>query len=133
MAESHNTYDRKEKNMVDNNTLTKFGFVKDENCLQLNEVFQNDSYLKEVYIDIYPDNPMICSKDFELLVRTHNTSVVVSNDCTRLVLKKCDKYDTHIMNILLSSISDCYIKSAETYKEIILNVQNIYYKITILN
>ena len=119
--------------MVDNNTLTKFGFVKDENCLQLNEIFQNDSYLKEVYIDIYPNNPMICSESFELLVRTHNARVVVSNDHTRLVLKKCDKYDTHIMNILLSSVSECYIKGAEIYRELILKVQNIHYKITILN
>lgn len=119
--------------MVDNNTLTKFGFVKDENCLQLNEIFQNDSYLKEVYIDIYPDNPMICLKDFELLVRTYNTSVVVSSDYTRLVLKRCDRYEAHIMNILFSSISECYVKMAENYYELILNVQNIYYRITILN
>lgn len=119
--------------MVDNNTLTKFGFVKDENCLQLNEIFQNDSYLKEVYIDVYPSNPMICSDSFELLIRTHNTNIAILNDCTRLVLKKCDKFETHIMSILLSSISECYIKGSEAYHELILNVQNIYYKITILN
>lgn len=119
--------------MVANETLIKFGFVKDENCLQLNKIFQNDSYMKEVYIDIYPNNPMICSENFELLIRTHNTNIVVSNDYTRLALKRCDKYDTHIMNILLSGVSECYIKGTEAYRELILKVQNIHYKITVLN
>lgn len=116
-----------------NETLTKFGFAKDEDNLQLKEVFKNNLRLKEVYIDIYPDNPIAHSENFELLLRTHDNNVIVSNDCTRLIIKKCDEYATHIMNVLLSGISECYIKGAETYRELILNVQNIYYKITILN
>lgn len=119
--------------MVTNNILMKFGFAKDENNLQLKKIFQNNSKLKEIYIDIYPDNPMIFSGDFVLLLRTHDNNVVALNDNDRLILKRCDKYETHIMNILLSGILECYIKGTETYCEIILNVQNIYYKITILN
>lgn len=119
--------------MVTNKTLMKFGFTMDENNSQLKKIFQNNLKLKEVHIDIYPDNPMLTSSDFVLLLRTHDNNVVVLNDDNRLVLKRCDKYETHIMNILFSGVSECYIKAAETYHEIILNVQNIYYKITILN
>ena len=111
----------------------KFGFAKDENNLQLKKIFQNNSKLKEVHIDIYPENPMISSCNFTLLLRTQDDDVAISNDNDRLILKRCDKYETHIMNILFSGISECYIKGVETYRELILKVQNIYYKITILN
>ena len=119
--------------MVTNNILMKFGFVKDENNLQLKKIFQNNSKLKEVHIDIYPDNPMISSGNFALLLRTQYDNVFISNDNNRLILKRCDKYETHIMNILLSGIYECYVKEVVNYCELILNVQNIYYKITILN
>ena len=118
--------------MAVNKTLMKFGFAKDESCLQLKNVFQNNSKLKEVYVDVYPYNPMLSSEDFMLLLRMQDSNVVVSNDDNRLILKKCDKYETHIMNILFSGISECYIKGVETYRELILKVQNIYFKITIL-
>lgn len=119
--------------MVTNKTLMKFGFIKDEDNSQLKNIFQNNLKLKEVHIDVYPDNPMVSSSDFVLLLRTHDDNVVVLNDDNRLILKRCDKYETHIMNILFSSVFECYVKSIETYREIIMNVQNIYYKITILN
>lgn len=121
------------KNMVTKNILMKFGFAKDEDNLQLKKIFQNNSKLKELHIDIYPNNPMISSGNFALLLRTLDDNVVILNDGNRLILKRCDKYETHIMNILFSSISECYVKIAENYYELILNVQNIYYKITILN
>lgn len=119
--------------MVTNKTLMKFGFIMDESNSQLKKIFQNNLKLKEVHIDIYPDNPMTSSSDFMLMLRTHDDNVVVLNNDDRLILKRCDRYETHIMNILFSSVNDCYIKGAETYREIILNVQNIYYKVTILN
>ena len=119
--------------MVTNNILMKFGFAKDENNLQLKKIFQNNSKLKEVHIDIYPENPMISSGNFTLLLRTQDDNVAILNDNDRLILKRCDKYETHIMNILLSSIYECYVKEVVNYYELILNVQNIYYKITILN
>ena len=119
--------------MITNETLTKFGFIKDEGNLELKEVFQNNLKLKEVHIDIYSDNPMLSSDNFNLLLRTCGNNIFVSNDKGRLILKRNDVYETHIMNILLSGISECYIKGIETYRELILNVQNIYYKITILN
>ena len=119
--------------MANNETLIKFGFVEDKNCLQLKDVFQNNLKHKEVYVDIYLSNPIVYSDDFMLLLRTHEKDVLSLNDDNRLILRKCDKYKTHIMNILFSGVSEFYIKDFDTYKEIILNVQNIYYKITILN
>lgn len=119
--------------MVTNKTLMKFGFIMDENNSQLKKIFQNNLKLKEVHIDVYPDNPMVSSANFALLLRTNDDNVDILNDGDRLVLKSRDKYKTHIMNISISSITECYIKSVETYRELILKVQNIYYKITILN
>ena len=119
--------------MVTNEALIKFGFTKDENGLQFKKIFQNNTKLKEVYVDIYTNNPIVYSDGFMLLLRTHEENVVALNDDNRLILRKSNKYKTHIMNILFSGVSECYIKDFNTYKEIILNVQNIYYKITILN
>ena len=114
-------------------TLIKLGFDKDEDNAKLNEVFKDNIKLKEIHIDIYPDNPMLSSSDFTLLLRTHEDNVIVSNDGIRLILKKCNKYETHFMNILFSNITECFSKVSGSCCEFILNVQNIYYKITILN
>lgn len=119
--------------MVTDKTLMKFGFIKEENNSQLKEFFKNNLKLKEIHIDIYPDNPMLSSSDFTLLLRTHEDNVIVSNDGIRLILKKCNKYETHFMNILFSNITECFSKVSGSCCEFILNVQNIYYKITILN
>ena len=45
----------------------KFGFVKDENNLQLKEVLKNNAKLREVYIETYPENPLGHSSSFMLL------------------------------------------------------------------
>ena len=111
----------------------KFGFVKDENNSMLKEVFTNNIKLKEIHIDIYPDNPLQSSTTFVLLLRTSENNVVISNDDNRLVLNKNDKYKKQLMNILFSKITDCLFKVSDNCYEFIINVQNIYYKITILN
>lgn len=119
--------------MTTDKTLIKFGFVKDENVSQLKEVFKNNLKLKEIRIDIYPDNPMLLPTTFMLLLRTHEKNVIVSNDNTRLVLKRNDRYNTHFMNISFTNISECFSKVFESYYEFILNIRNTYYKITIIN
>lgn len=119
--------------MATNKTFIELGFVEDKNNLLLESVFQNNTRLKEVYIDIYPNNPMVSSDDFSLLLRTHDNNVSLKNDGNRLVLKRCDKHETYIMNILLSNVTKCFIKGDANYCEVILNVQNIYYKINIIN
>lgn len=122
--------------MVTKKALIKFGLTKDENNLKLKEVFKDNIKLKEIHIDTYPENPLIASSaPFMLLLRTIEKKIVVKNDGNRLVLKKnIDKFETHFMNVLFSSISECYYKIiADNYYEFIIKIQNIYYKITVVN
>ena len=118
---------------MDTEKMIKCGFIKDENCLLLKEVLNDDVYLKEVYIDIYSEDPFSFSTAHMLLLRTKEKNVSISNEDGRLILKKNDNYETHIINVLLSKITECFSKVSETYSEFILNIQNIYYKITVFN
>ena len=121
--------------MAAEKTLMKLGFVKDEDNFKLNEMFKDDIKLKEIHIDIYPTNPLVSSSTpYMLLSRTIEKKIFIKNSGTRLVLKKnIDGYDTYFMNILLSEIKECYYKDSNGFFEFILNVQNIYYRITVFN
>lgn len=119
--------------MVTKHTLIKFGFVKDENNLKLKEALKNNVKLKEVHIDIYPENPLISPTSFMLLLRATEKDITIYNDNNRLILKKYDKNKTHIINVLFSKITESFLKISDGYFEFILNIQNIWYKITILN
>lgn len=121
--------------MVTEKTLIKFGLVNDENNLQLKKVFKNNIKLNEVHIDIYPENPLInSSSPFMLLLRTIEKNALVLNDGDRLIFKKNDdKFETYIMNILFSEITECYYKLTNRYSEFIINIQNIYYRIIVFN
>lgn len=119
--------------MVTKETLVKFG-LKEKTALQLKEVLKSFTNLQEVYIDIYPENPLVNSlAPFMLLLRTTDKNVLVENNKERLILKRNDKYNTYIMNILYSEINECYVKSVGRSIELVINVQNIYYKIFISN
>ena len=112
----------------------EMAFVKDENNLKLKEVFKNNIKLKDIHIDAYPENPLVTSSEpFMLLLRTIEKNITVENDGDRLVLKKSDGFATYIMNVLFSKITESYYKSSGSYFEFILNIQNIYYKITVFN
>lgn len=119
--------------MITEKTLMKFGFVNDESGAQLKKFFKNDLKLKEVHIDIYPDNPLKSSTSFMLLLRTFEKNAVASNDGVRLIFKKDDKFETHFVNILFSKIEECFYNISDNYSEFILNVHNIYYRIIVLN
>lgn len=120
--------------MVVEQTMTKLGFVKDEKNTKLNEIFKDNTKLKEIHIDVYPTNPLTSSTPFMLLLRTIEKKILVKNSGSRLVLKKVvDRYDTYFMNVVLSEIKECYCKSIDDYSEFILNIQNIYYRITVFN
>jgi hypothetical protein len=108
-------------------------FVKEENELRLKEMFKTNNKLKEIHIDVYPENPLVSSNPFLLLLRTseNNATILIDND--RVVLKRNDKYETHFMNVLISKITECFSNICDNYSEFILNVQNVYYKITIIN
>lgn len=121
--------------MVTEKILIKFGLAKDENNSKLKEIFKNDIKLKEIHIDTYPENPLIASKSpFILLLRTIEKNVIVSNNEDRLILKRNDKYETYFINVLFSKISECYYKKIyDNCFEFIINIQNIYYRITVFN
>lgn len=116
--------------------IFKFGFTNDENNLRLEETFKDGEKLKEMHIEIYPNNPIESHTPFKLLIRTMEKNVVVSNDSNRLILKKSDRFKTHITNILLSDITECLVRARaedERYSTFVINVQNIWYKIEVLN
>lgn len=123
---------RKECNMVTEKTLIKFGLI--ENKLKLKEMFKDNTKLKEIHIDIYPDNPLIASSmPFILLLRTIEERVMVENNDDRFIIKRNDRFNTHIINILFSEIEECYYKILDRCFEFILKIQNIYYRITVFN
>ncbi len=120
--------------VITNETLMKFGLVKDNNNSKLKEIFKNNSKLKEVHIDIYPDNPLITSSEpFMLLLRTIENNVITLIDEDRFIFQRNDGYGTYFINVLFSKITECYYKASEGFFEFILNIQNIYYRITVLN
>ena len=119
--------------MVTKEILVKFG-LKEKTASQLKEVLKNLTNLQEIHIDIYPENPLISSSTpFMLLLRTIEKNVLVETDKERFILKRNDNYNTYLMNILYSEINKCYVKSIGQSIEFIINVQNIYYRIFILN
>lgn len=121
--------------MTAEQTMMKLGFAKDEKNTKLNEIFKDNTKLKEVHIDIYPTNPLVSSPTpYMLLLRTIEKKMLVKNSGTRIVLKKnIDGYDTYFMNVLLSEIKECYYSVSNGFSEFIINIQNIYYRITVFN
>lgn len=116
-------------------TMMKLGFAKDENNTKLNEIFKDNAKLKEVHIDCYSANPLISSSTpYMLLLRTIEKKMLVKNSDIRLVLKKnIGGYDTYFMNVLLSDIRECYYSVSNGFSEFILNIQNVFYRITVFN
>ena len=121
--------------MVTEETLMKFGLTKDEKNVKLYEIFKDKTKLKEIHIDTYPENPLVnSSKPFMLLLRIIERKIIVSNDDDRLILKRVvDRFETHFMSVPFSAITECYYKDYNGLTEFILNIQNIYYRITIFN
>lgn len=111
----------------------KFGFIEQNYDGQLKEMLKNSIKLKEIHIDAYPENPLAPSTAFMLLLRMSEKNAIISADDDRLILSKNDICNTYIMNIPLSKITKCFAKISDGYSEYILNVQNIYYKMTVLN
>ena len=119
--------------MVDKSVLTKFGFIEENDDLRLKQMMQNKSKFKEIHIDTYSENPLTSFSPFMLLLRTSEKNATISIDGDRLVFKRNDGCETHFMNVLISKIVECFSKIEDDYSEFILNIQNIYYRITIFN
>ena len=117
-----------------NERIFKLGFTSDDKNLQLEETFKDGEKLKEIHIELYPNNPIESQTPFKLFIRTMGKNVKVSNDGNRLILKSSDRFETHIMNILLSDITECLVEEVEgRYRTFVVKVQEIWYKITVLN
>lgn len=114
--------------------IFEFGFINDTNNLQLKETFKDGKKLKEMHIEIYPNNPIESHTPFKLFVRTIEKNVKVSNNGDRLILKMNDRFETHIVNVLLSDITECFTETVNEHcSTFIMNIQNIWYKITVLD
>lgn len=115
--------------------LLEYGYCEDKDNFQLKYILKDNIKLKKIYIDIYSENPTdsIHPTMFMLLLRTFEKGVLVSNNDNRLILKKNDRDKTYIMNILFSKIKWCFFKVDGNFSEFIFNIQNIYYKLTIIN
>lgn len=112
-------------------TFVKFGFIKDENNVFFNEVFKNNTKLNELYIDVYNENPINHSSSLMLLLRTCGKNISVVNENNRISFKKNDKFNTCITNLMISKIKTFYKKVSDNYVDFILNICNVWYKITI--
>jgi hypothetical protein len=111
-----------------------FDFIVDNKNKQLKRFFKKNTKLKEIHIDTYSGNPLIVpSTTFVLLSRAiENNAIVLSNE-HRIILKRNDRYNTYLVNIPFSKIEECYWKEFDGVSEFILNIQNSYLKIAILN
>ena len=119
--------------MITESVLTTNGFVNEKDYSKLIEIIKNTTRLIEVHIDAYPNNPLVCSDPHMLLLRTSEKRARILIEDDRLIFKRDDAYGTHFVNVLISKIKECFSKMTGDCDEYILNIQNIYYKITILN
>lgn len=120
--------------MVSEQDFIKFGFVRRKMNISLDKS-ENIFKLKEVHVEVYPDNPFDSSATFMLVLRASEKNATASLGFDRIILKKNDAHETHIINILASKVSDCFYRGCPDYSygEFILNIQNIWYKITVFN
>ena len=134
-AKTRYKYMQQERNriMITDDIFIKFGFVKESDELRLKQMIQNKNKLKEIHIDAYSENPLISSSHFMLLLRVSERNAKISIDDDRLVFKRNDGCETHFVNVLISQISECFSKIGSNYSEFILNIQNVYYRITVFN
>ena len=119
--------------MVTEDILKKYGFANETDYSKLIEIIKNTNRLIEVHIDTYPENPLLSSDSHMLLLRTVEKRAKILVEDDRLIFKRDDIYGTHFVNVLISKIKECFTKMTGDCDEYILNVQNIYYKITVLN
>ena len=118
---------------MDNNAF-KLGFIDDRNNLQFNETFKSGNKLKDIHIEIYPNNPIESHSPFTLFIRTIEKNVLVLNDGNRLILESNNKFKTYTLNILLSDITKCFVEAnTRGYSSFVINVKNIWYRITVVN
>ena len=86
--------------------LTKYGFVNEKDYSKLIEIIKNTTRLREVHIDTYPNNPLLCSDSHMLLLRTSEKRARILIEGDRLIFKRNDIYGTYFVNVLISKIKE---------------------------
>lgn len=119
--------------MITEDILMEYGFVAEKDYSKLIAIIKNTTRLREVHIDTYPENPLISSNSHMLLLRTVEKRARILVEDDRLIFKKDDIYGTYFVNVLISKIKECFSKMTGDCDEYILNIQNIYYRITVFN
>lgn len=80
--------------------------------------------LKTVHIDTYSISP------YMLFARTVEKDVKIILENGRFIIKRNDKYNTTVMNIVISNVENFVVqKYGEHNKELLFNIHNIHFKI----
>lgn len=66
-----------------------------------------------------------------LLLRMIEKNVIVHSDDNRIIFKKKDKWETCLSDVLFSKIKECFYKISDTCSEYIVNIQNVFYRVTV--
>lgn len=104
----------------------KYGFVEDVDKIQLNHIFSKKCF-KILHVDLYSDNP------YMLFSRIIEKNVFVSLKDGRIVIKKKDKHNTSLIDILLDNIEHCIIKQYnDSQYELIFTIHNLWYKLLVI-
>ena len=105
------------------NYCKKYGFVSDDTKIEFKRIINHNRF-KTLHIETYTLEP------YMLLLRTIEKNVSIAIKDGRIIIRKMDKYNTGIADILFDRITDCIIKKYNDIQyEIIFAVHNIYYKL----
>ena len=104
----------------------KYGFVEDVDKMQLNHIFGKKCF-KILHVDLYSDSP------YMLFSRILEKNVLVDLEDGRIIIKKKDKHNTSIIDILFNNIEHCVVKQYnDSQYEVIFAIHNLCYKLLIV-
>lgn len=108
------------------NYCEKYGFVADNAKDEFKQIINHNRF-KMLRIDIYMINP------YMLFLRGIEKNVSVAFENGRVIIRKKDKNNTSIVDILFDKISNCIIKKySDMQYEMIFTIHNIYYKLLVV-
>ena len=108
------------------NYCEKYGFVSDDTKIEFKRILNHNRF-KTLHIEAYTLNP------YMLLLRAIEKNISVGIEDGRIIIRKKDKYNTSIVDILFDRIANCIIKKYNDMQyEIIFAIHNIYYKLLIV-
>lgn len=103
-----------------------YGFVMDNEKVEFKRIFNNNNF-KSLHMDMYSLNP------YMLFMRSMEKNLMVTIENNRVIIRKKDRYKTHIMDVPIEQIDRCIIKEYNNMQyEIILAIKDVYYKMLIV-